>query len=52
MDNVNKKKDRDSSHDEAKLLQDATLFKLSMRDMSNVTLVLPLSGLLICFVTG
>lgn len=33
-------------------LKPVTLFKLSMRDLSNVTLVLPLSGLLICFVTG
>lgn len=28
------------------------LFKLSLRDLSNVTLILPLSGLFICFVSG
>lgn len=32
--------------------QSTTLFKVSLRDLSNVTLVLPLSGLFICFVTG
>lgn len=29
-----------------------TLFKVSLRELSIVTLVLPLSGLFICFVTG
>jgi hypothetical protein len=28
------------------------LLKLSLRDLSNVTLFLPLSGLFICFITG
>lgn len=32
--------------------KDITLFKLSMRDLSNVTLVLPLSGLFVCLITG
>ena len=32
--------------------KDVTLFKLSMRDLSNVTLVLPLSGLFVCLITG
>lgn len=32
--------------------QNVVLFRLSMRDLSNVTLILPLTGLLVCFVTG
>lgn len=41
---VNKRKDADE--------KDIALFSLSMRDLSNVTLVLPLSGLFVCLITG
>jgi hypothetical protein len=33
-------------------LSNVTLFKVSLRDISLVTLMLPLSGLFICFITG
>lgn len=45
---VTKSNERVSERNE----QNMTLFKLSMRDLSNVTLILPLSGLLFCLITG
>lgn len=33
-------------------LHNVVLFKLSLRSLSNITLILPLSGLFFCFVTG
>ena len=32
--------------------ENIVLFRLSLRTLSNITLILPLSGLFICFVTG
>lgn len=32
--------------------ENPTLFKLSIRNLSNVTLILPLTGLFVCFVSG
>lgn len=32
--------------------ENIVLFRLSLRSLSNITLILPLSGLFICFVTG
>lgn len=40
------------SEDREKSLHNVVLFKLSLRSLSNFTLLLPLSGLFICFVTG
>jgi hypothetical protein len=50
MEKVEKKSEK--SRNDGNSVDDVVLFKLSMRDLSNVTLVLPLSGLFICFVTG
>jgi hypothetical protein len=47
-DNKNQALDNVSQDEEI----DPVLFKLSLRDLSNVTLILPLSGLFICFVSG
>lgn len=42
------KENRDLHHDS----NNVVLFKLSLRSLSNITLILPLSGLFICFITG
>ena len=42
----------DRGNRESQPNQNIELFRLSLRSLSNITLILPLSGLFICFVTG
>jgi hypothetical protein len=42
----------DRGNRESQANENIELFRLSLRSLSNITLILPLSGLFICFVTG
>jgi hypothetical protein len=44
--------DDDERNRQQQQLHNVVLFKLSLRSLSNITLVLPLSGLCFCFITG
>src|SRR5690349_20636909 len=53
METLQKQVKKNQEHvDENSSSENAELFKLPMQDLSNVTLVLPISGLIICFITG
>lgn len=47
MRNENNDRRTENANDE-----NLVLFRLSLRSLSNITLILPLSGLFFCFVTG
>lgn len=47
-----KRNDESGNQESQGNVENIVLFRLSLRSLSNITLMLPLSGLFICFVTG